>query len=57
MGDAADDAFDAAFDLDQLHTTMRDAGCRRCTQHHTDKECPVCMDLGWIDRNGDPCEP
>jgi hypothetical protein len=57
MGEAADDAFDAALSDEITTSMMRDAGCRRCTQHHIVDECPVCLDLGWINSNGEPCEP
>lgn len=57
MGDAADDVFDAALKNEMTEGLMLAAGCRHCTERHGDEECPVCHDLGWIDRNGEPCEP
>lgn len=62
MGEAADDAFDAAFRRNATEEAMLRFGCRRCPQYphdhiSGDDECPVCKDFGWIDANGDPCEP
>ncbi len=54
---AADDAFDAAFNIEAVNQAMRNAGCIRCPAVHDEHECPICLDLGWIDANGAPCEP
>lgn len=58
MGEAADDAFHAAMADKARLDMMRDAGARRCQCFGRDlrRECPVCYDLGWIDRDGKPCE-
>lgn len=59
MGDAADDAFDAALREQATTQAMHDAGCRRCTACPKDgvHDCLVCFDFGWINSNGEPCEP
>lgn len=56
--DAADDVYDAEFEVEQLYSAMRTAGCRPCDhpQHLTADECPACKDLGWLTANGEPCE-
>lgn len=62
MGDAADDLFDAGLRRYEVAAAMSDAGaipcpnCRVC-RWLADIECPVCHDLGWLDKNGNPCEP
>lgn len=60
MSEAADDCFDAEMRQHREEDAMRAAGCRRC--HHQrnsngESECPVCHDLGWLNANGEPCEP
>lgn len=59
VGDAADDLRDWEKDQLELEREMARAGCRRCPlrELHTVLECPVCHDLGWINANGEPCEP
>lgn len=63
MGEAADDAFYAAYSEYERNETMRLAGAKRCrcmTDFElaiSDAPCPTCHDLGWIDANGRPCEP
>lgn len=59
MGDAADDVYEAAERQQRLIDDMAAAGCRRChaCAAHPITECPVCHDLGWLDRDGNPCEP
>lgn len=58
MGEASDDVFDAALRDEATAGMMRAAGCRRCTTcPRNGDECMVCHDLGWLDANGNPCEP
>lgn len=57
MGDAADDAFDREEDQTLTLVLMKQAGCRRCPMPHGDWDCLMCHDLGWLDSNGNPCEP
>jgi hypothetical protein len=59
MGDAADDTYDAEEVATELSERMRLMGCKRCplTFEHDENECPICLDLGWIDAEGNPCEP
>ena len=61
MGEIADDAFDSAIrrqaEID-LATQEGAKPCPHCSKPdyiHAD-ECPICHDLGWIDRDGNPCE-
>lgn len=61
MGDAADDQFDAEFRAQEIEDAMLAAGCKRCPRmalHDGDEgECPVCLNMNWLDENGEPCEP
>lgn len=57
MGDASDDVFQESLRESHVAIEMYMAGCRRCPNLHDEKECLVCHDLGWLDRNGEPCEP
>ena len=61
MGDAADDMFDAELRLAQEAEAMFAAGCRPCPrleQHeHDEGECPVCLNMNWLDKKDEPCEP
>jgi hypothetical protein len=60
MGQAADDLFDAELSRADALEMALSAGvkaCPRTPQHfNTDQPCPVCDELGWIDKNGNPCE-
>lgn len=58
MGEAADDAWDAA-DRELCEMQFRAAlGIKRCRCFFSssDDECPICHDLGWIDKDGKPSE-
>jgi hypothetical protein len=60
MGQVADDAFDAAIRSGEIDEQMKFAGARRCNHRlraTEGDECPTCLDLGWIDKDGNPCEP
>lgn len=60
MGDAADDMFNAAMAEENIREAMADAGCFRCCDPlcgQADIECPTCHDLGWVNEDGEPCEP
>jgi len=59
MGDAADDAYDSALRQADTLGRMRLAGCKPCPNlpHEGSKECPICFDLNWVDKDGNPCEP
>lgn len=59
MGDAADDLRDWEVQQELTEMLMRDRGCKRCPRRHLHdaNECPICLDLGWIDSEGHPCEP
>ena len=59
MGDAADDVY-AAWEADcETLVTMTASQCKPCSNrdNHGENECPVCLDLLWVDQNGNPCEP
>jgi DnaJ-class molecular chaperone len=63
MGDAADDAYDAAERWHSAVQAMRDAGCRPChvcrgtgSVGADADECPHCGGAQWIDKNGNPTE-
>ncbi len=59
-GDAADDMFDAACRDAAIHDAMTSHGCKPCPRlslHRRDKgECPVCFNMNWLDKDGQPCE-
>lgn len=57
MSDAADHASDLEDQFHQTEAIMIAAGCKRCNRLHDENECPICHDLGWLDTNGEPCEP
>lgn len=62
MGDAADDAYDQELKQQDMAYRMKAAGCIRCNHCNQpdyvgEFECPICLDLGWIDKDGNPCEP
>ena len=59
MGEAADDAYDLELQAQDIAFRMKAAGARRCPRFdlHDVNECPLCKDLGWIDKDGNPCEP
>lgn len=59
MGDAADDAFDAAMreqeraDYIRMHDLKP---CPHCSVEIPENECPVCHDLLWLDADGNPVD-
>ena len=59
MGDAADDAYDAGMRHADIAWEMEKAGCVPCPRlrKHDENECPICLDFGWIDEDGNPVEP
>jgi hypothetical protein len=59
MGDAADDTYNAMERDSYIKKQMKSLGCKRCPNDHKDytTACLICHDLGWIDKNGEPCEP
>lgn len=58
-GDAADDMYDAEMARLDEHEAMIAAGCRPCLHPATDADgvCVICDGMGWLDSDGDPCEP
>lgn len=59
MGDAADDAFDAMLRDDETRDAMLRAGCKPCLHPEQDADgvCIKCDGMGWLDSDGQPCEP
>jgi hypothetical protein len=62
MGEIADDYFDSMMREHEVRKTMEAADCIPCPNCRAnmwlaDVECPVCHDLGWLDKDNNPCEP